>query len=145
MFASILSAKIPSHELVIYKVDLPKSEDGMQQRPGISASAGYDIQKITAGSTEKLEFDFYVGPKEFKRLQAMDNKQDEVMQFGFLSAISKLLLSFMYLIHKFVPNWGWSIVIMTICIKLLFWPLSAKASRSQKHMAKIQEPMKELH
>ena len=66
------------------------------------------------------------------------------MQFGFLSFISKLLLSFMYAIHSVVPSWGWSIVIMTICIKTLFWPLSAKASRSQKRMAKIQGPMAEL-
>ncbi len=143
-FASILSAEKPGSELFVYKVDLPELEDGSQQRPGISASVGYNIGTIAAGSTKALEFDFYVGPKEYKRLQAMNNEQDRVMQFGFLSVISKLLLSFMYGIHKFVPNWGWSIVIMTICIKLLFWPLSAKASRSQKRMAKIQEPMKEL-
>lgn len=143
-FASILSSEKPGKELFIYKVDLPNLEDGSQQRPGISASVGYDIGILDASSTETLEVDFYVGPKEYKRLQAMHNEQDKVMQFGFLSAISKLLLSFMYGIHKFVPNWGWSIVIMTICIKLLFWPLSAKASRSQKRMAKIQEPMKEL-
>ncbi len=143
-FASILSSENPGRELSIYKVDLPDLEDSSQQRPGISASVGYDIGTIPANSTEALEFDFYVGPKEFKRLQAMDNSQDEVMQFGFLSFISKLLLSFMYGIHKLVPNWGWSIVIMTVCIKLLFWPLSAKSSRSQKRMATIQEPMKEL-
>ena len=143
-FAAILSSDIPGHELFIYKVDLPALEDGSKQRPGISATVGYDFGTVAAGSTESVDFDFYVGPKEFKRLQAMNNRQDKVMQFGFLGTISKILLSFMYGIHKFVPNWGWSIVIMTICIKLLFWPLSAKASRSQKRMAKIQEPMKEL-
>ena len=143
-FVSILSANKSGQELFIYKVDLPESEDGTQRRPGISANVVYAMETIAPNSTEMLEFDFYVGPKEYKRLQAMDNQQDRVMQFGFLSAISKLLLSFMYGIHKFVPNWGWSIVIMTICIKLLFWPLSAKASRSQKKMAKIQEPIKEL-
>lgn len=143
-FASILSADIPGSELFIYKVELPALEDDSDQRPGISASTGYDVGTVPAGATETLKFDFYVGPKEFKRLQAMDNRQDKVMQFGFLGTISKLLLSFMYVIHRFVPNWGWSIVIMTIFIKLLFWPLSAKASRSQKRMAKIQEPMKAL-
>ena len=143
-FASILSSDIIGNELLIYKVDLPVLEDGSKQRPGISATVGYDLGTVAAGSTESVKLDFYVGPKEFKRLQAMDNRQDKVMQFGFLGTISKILLSFMYGIHRFVPNWGWSIVIMTICIKLLFWPLSAKASRSQKRMAKIQEPMKEL-
>lgn len=143
-FASILSSDISGSELIIHKVDMPELDDGTRPRPGISVSVGYNIAPIPAGSTETLEFDFYTGPKEFKRLQAMDNEQDKVMQFGFLGTISKFLLSFMYLIHNVVPNWGWSIVIMTICIKLLFSPLTAKASRSQKRMATIQEPMKEL-
>ena len=50
----------------------------------------------------------------------------------------------MTIIHSFVPNWGWSIVIMTIIIKLVFWPLTGKAAESQKGMAKIQAPMAEL-
>jgi YidC/Oxa1 family membrane protein insertase len=63
---------------------------------------------VNVGSSASLDFDYYVGPKEFKRLQALGNRQDEVMQFGFLSFISKLLLSFMYAIHSVVPSWGWS-------------------------------------
>ncbi len=66
------------------------------------------------------------------------------MQFGFFGFFSKLLLAFMYAIHSVVPSWGWAIVIMTICVKLLFWPLTAKASHSQKRMSKIQGPMAEL-
>ena len=66
------------------------------------------------------------------------------MQFGFLGFFSKLLLAFMYAIHSVIPSWGWSIIIMTVCIKTLFWPLTAQASRSQKRMAKIQGPMAEL-
>ena len=77
-------------------------------------------------------------------MQALGNQQDLVMEFGFLAFISKLLLSFMYAIHWVVPSWGWSIVIMTICIKFIFWPLTAKASRSQKRMSKIQAPMAAL-
>ena len=99
---------------------------------------------MAAGDAKTLDFQLYVGPKEFKRLQALGNQQDLVMQFGFLGFFSKLLLAFMYAIHSVVPSWGWSIVIMTICIKTLFWPLTAKASRSQKRMSKIQGPMAEL-
>lgn len=144
-FAGVLSSETAGSELYIYPV---KGEDALASADpslvGISGSAGYQIGTLAAGETETLDFDFYVGPKEFKRLQAMGNQQDRVMQFGFLSFISKLLLAFMYAIHSVVPSWGWSIVIMTICIKTLFWPLTAKASRSQKRMAKIQGPMAEL-
>ncbi len=145
-FAAVLSSSDErvGKDLLIYPVASEQMIDGVLVRPGITASVGYDVGILSPSSEEILDFDFFVGPKEFKRLQALGNHQDEVMEFGFLSFISKLLLSFMYAIHAVIPSWGWSIIVMTICIKLFFWPLSAKASRSQKRMAKIQGPMAEL-
>ncbi len=139
-FASVLySEETQGGDLYVYPVEA--SADG---HPGISGSAGYDVGMLAPGEAKGMDFQFYIGPKEFKRLQALGNNQDLVMQFGFLGFFSKLLLSFMYAIHSVVPSWGWSIVIMTICIKTLFWPLTAKASRSQKRMAQIQGPMAEM-
>lgn len=143
-FASVLSSEQLAEEVFIYPVEAPRDGDGIPERPGISGSVGYNLGTVAAGTNSQLDFDFYVGPKEFKRLQALGNEQDLVMQFGFLGFFSKLLLAFMYLIHSVVHNWGVSIVIMTICIKMLFWPLTAQASKSQKRMAKIQGPMAEL-
>ena len=146
-FASVLSSNssgVVANDLFIYPVEAPPTDDDQTDRAGITGSAGFDVGTIAPGASNTMEFDYYVGPKEFKRLQALGNKQDLVMQFGFLGFFSKLLLSFMYAIHSIVPSWGWSIVIMTICIKTLFWPLTAKASRSQKRMSKIQGPMAEL-
>lgn len=143
-FTSVLSSERVGQDVFIYPVEQTLSGDGNPGRPGITGSVGYQVGTVVAGDAASLDFDFYVGPKEFKRLQALGNEQDLVMQFGFLGFFSKLLLAFMYAIHAVVPSWGWSIVIMTICIKLLFWPLTAKASRSQKRMAQIQGPMTEL-
>lgn len=145
-FVGVLSSsEVAGENVHIYPVEAPAVEGQVVPgNPGITGSVGYALGSVGAGQSETLNFEFYVGPKEFKRLQAIGNQQDEVMQFGFLHYISKLLLSFMYAIHSVVPSWGWSIVIMTICIKTLFWPLTAKASRSQKRMAKIQGPMAEM-
>lgn len=143
-FAGVLSSDTVANDLYVYPVETPAKEDATPGTPGISGSVGYDVGTLAAGESRSMDFQFYVGPKEFKRLQALGNNQDLVMQFGFLGFFSKLLLSFMYAIHSLVPSWGWSIVIMTICIKLIFWPLTSKASRSQKRMAKIQGPMAEL-
>ena len=143
-FVSLLSSETIASDVFAYPVEAPSGVVNQSGRPGISGSVGYEIGTIAAGESKSLGFQYFVGPKEFKRLQAIGNEQDLVMQFGFLGFFSKLLLAFMYLIHSFVPSWGWSIVIMTICIKLLFWPLTAKASRSQKRMATIQGPMAEL-
>ena len=143
-FASVLSSDTVGDDLYIYKVPAIEGGDETASHQGISGSVGYQVGTLAPGESKTLNFQFFIGPKEFKRLQALGNQQDLVMQFGFLGFFSKLLLAFMYLIHSVVPSWGWSIVIMTICIKLLFWPLTAKASRSQKRMASIQGPMAEL-
>lgn len=143
-FASVLSSEQTATDVIIVPVDAPRGSEFASFGPGISGSAAYEVGTVEAGGEAALDLQFYVGPKEFKRLQALGKEQDLVMQFGFLGIFSKLLLAFMYAIHSVVPNWGWSIVIMTICIKLLFWPLTAKASQSQKRMSKIQGPMAEL-
>ena len=144
-FASVLSSETVASDVHIYPVEAPESGDAVPERPGITGSVGYDIGVLAAGESRTMDFDFFVGPKEFKRLQALGNQQDLVMQFGkIFGFFSKILLVFMYAIYSVVPSWGWSIVIMTICIKLIFWPLTAKASRSQKRMAQIQGPMAEM-
>ena len=116
-FAAVLSSNAVASDLLIDQVPTAALADGRQARAGITGSAGYEFGTIAPGTAQTIDFEYFVGPKEFKRLQALGNYQDEVMQFGFLSFISKLLLSFMYFIHGIVPSWGWSIIIMTICIK----------------------------
>lgn len=143
-FTSVLSGDRPGHEIHVHPVfvdDLPPELAG---RPGVTGTVGFRLGVLSPGIREALNFEFYVGPKEYLRLQRLGNDQDRVMQFGFLSFFSKLLLLLMHAIHSVVPSWGWSIVLMTVLLKLLFWPLTAKAAKSQKRMAKIQAPMKEL-
>lgn len=111
---------------------------------GLSSNVAFAFDTVASNESRSLKTGFYVGPKEFKRLQALGESQDKVMQFGWFGFFSKLLLFIMTFIHGFIPNWGWSIVIMTILVKLIFWPLTGKAAESQKGMAKIQAPMAEL-
>ncbi len=138
-YAGLLSSSIPAKRVQVLPV-----YDENEQELGISSNVAFSFDTIASNESRSLETEFYVGPKEFKRLQGLGNYQDKVMQFGWFGFFSKLLLYFMSLIHSFVPNWGWSIVIMTIIIKLIFWPLTGKAAESQKGMAKIQAPMAEL-
>ncbi|MBC2602816.1 membrane protein insertase YidC [Puniceicoccus vermicola] len=110
----------------------------------VRASLAFPISRIDAGESKSIELEFYTGPKEFKRLSKLGDHQEEVMQFGFFGFFSKILMFFLYGIHSVIPSWGWSIVVMTIIIKVCFWPLTAKAAASQKRMRKIQEPLKEI-
>ena len=87
---------------------------------------------------------YYVGPKDYLLLEHMGQHQDELMQFGFFSAVSKVLLMTMHGIYSAVRNWGWTIIILTVIIKLLMWPVTQMQLRSSKKMATIQEPLKIL-
>ena len=87
---------------------------------------------------------YYVGPKDYLLLEHMGQHQDELMQFGFFGAVSKVLLMTMHGIHSVIHNWGWTILILTVIIKLLMWPVTQMQLRSSKKMATIQEPLKLL-
>jgi YidC/Oxa1 family membrane protein insertase len=87
---------------------------------------------------------YYVGPKDFLNLNRMGEEQDLVMELGFFGAISKILLLMMVGIHRVIPNWGWTIIALTVFIKLLMWPLTSAQVRSAKRMSAIQKPLQEL-
>ena len=67
---------------------------------GLSCNVAFAFDTIGANESRTLETEFYVGPKEYKRLQGLGNYQDKVMQFGWFSFFSKLLLYFMSTIHS---------------------------------------------
>ena len=66
------------------------------------------------------------------------------MQFGVFSWVSEPLNSFLNLLHGWFGSFGLAIIVMTICVKLTLWPLTAKSVRSQKMMQALQEPMQAL-
>lgn len=114
------------------------------QDEGISAEMMFKIGNIEPSNEYSLDMDFYVGPKDFARLDRMSSNQDLVMQFGFFGIISKFLLLIMVGIHSIVSNWGLSIVLLTVIVKLCLWPLTTAQVRASKKMAAIQEPLRAL-
>lgn len=87
---------------------------------------------------------YFVGPKDYILLDRMGREQDQLMQFGFFGAVSKILLMAMHAIHRCIPNWGWTIIVLTMIIKLLMWPITQAQLRSSKKMSSIQEPLKKI-
>jgi len=107
-------------------------------------SLEFSIGQIESGKDRLIGMEYYVGPKEYTRLEAMGQKQDLIMQFGFFRYISQILLVMMKWVHSIVPNWGLTIIFVTVIIKLILWPLTAIQVRSASRMAKIQKPLQEL-
>ncbi len=151
-FAMTLAPEKPTSGLVKGKVfDLGKMNHRGDPEYGVLGQLGLNTDELNPGEEIKHKLTLYAGPKELKRLNQVNRAdgqklkhQDLVMQFGFFGLFSKLLLMLMQALYGLVNNWGWAIILMTIIIKLLFWPLTAKASESQKRMQKISAPMKEI-
>ncbi len=142
-FTSILTPSEPGRAIYLRPVDFPDPEnDAVEQ--GISASVQFDLETVLPDDERTLAMSLYMGPKEYPRLSRLEQEQDRVMQFGIFGFISKILLHSLLGLQGIVGNWGVSIIVLTILIRFLFWPLTAKAARSSKKMAKIQEPLKKI-
>jgi len=90
-----------------------------------------------AGEQAQTSYKIYLGPKEHKRLDSIADNLDLTVDYGILTIISKPLFIVMEWLHKLTGNWGWSIVLLTILIKLAFYKLSAASYRSMASMRKL--------
>ena len=95
---------------------------------------------------QKAAFNYkaYLGPKDLNILKPLDSNLDRVVNFGWFDIIGKPLLSFLKFIYKYVHNYGVAIIILTILIKILFWPLTQKSYSSMKSMQKLQPQMAKI-
>lgn len=143
-FTSVLTPQEPGIGIYAKNIDLGDSTGETGLSEGITGSIELQLGQIAPAEERVMAMQFYVGPKEFTRLDALGKQQDKVMQFGIFGFVSKFLLILMNGIHKFIPNWGLTIIAVTVLIKLVLWPLTAVQVRSSKRMAKIQKPLQEL-
>lgn len=110
---------------------------------------------LAADGSRALDGVLYVGPKEYGPLSALSDGQVDTLQFvkllGFIGIgwMAKLLLAVLGGVHWVVDglgawSWGFAILLLTLLIKLLTWPLTAAQMRAAKNMAKFSGPMKAL-
>ena len=72
----------------------------------------------------------YLGPKETNQLAIFGAPFTRVVDFGFFGAVAKLLFLVLHWIHRFIPNWGWSLIIFTVLLRALLWPLNICEQRA---------------
>ena len=107
---------------------------------------GYKTQSpniIQAGQSGNIGTSVFLGPKEQKRLKQIEQESNVhglalTVDYGFLTFIADPLFYVLSLIHGFVGNWGWSIILLTVLIKAVFYPLSAASYKSMAGMKKLQ-------
>ena len=100
--------------------------------------------EMAAGSAipQALNMRMFVGPKDIHILAQVRPPLDDLVQLGWFSIIAKPLLEILQWTHKYIPNWGWAIVVLTIVINMLLFPLKVKNWRSMKNMQRVGPEVK---
>ena len=126
------SAWIPGDKFArdIYagKIDNGLYRIGMQTPLGVVAPGSVVVEKAR----------LFVGPQEEKVLETIAPGFELLKDYGYLTIIAKPIFWLLEKIHGFVGNWGWSIILLTILIKLVFFPLSAASYKSMARMKEVQ-------
>ncbi len=89
-------------------------------------------------------FHIYMGPQDLKTINLVNPDWTNIINFGTFDFISQILLQILEFLNRIVHNWGWSIILLSILVYLILYPLSIKQMRSMKEMQAIQPKVEEL-
>ena len=108
-------------------------------------SAGV-IQAITVapGATTRFSIPLYAGPQEQEKLAKLAPGLDLVVDYGWLTVIAAPIFWVLEWLHGLVGNWGWAIILLTVIIKLIFFPLSAASYKSMARMRVVTPKMMKI-
>ena len=101
-------------------------------------------KEIQPGTQYTYKYQLFMGPKRIQELRNVGNDLDKVVDFGWFDIIAKPFLWLMNLFYSVIPNYGVAIIILTLLVKLVLWPLGQKSYKSMNEMKKIQPLMKEI-
>ena len=121
-----------------WKLDRQTVVDG---KPATEPIAEMAVSSTVPGP---LRLRLFVGPKDLDNLGKIRPPLTDLVQFGWLAVIAKPLLLLLKWIQGYVPNWGWSIVLMTVLINLVLFPLKAQSWRSMQKMQKVAPEVRQI-
>lgn len=99
---------------------------------------------VVPGQQGTLSLQTYFGPLELEALRTAGSTFEEAVDFGFFSLLAKPFFHILKFFYSYVGNYGFAIIILTILIKLAFWPLTQKSYASMKAMQTLQPEMQKL-
>lgn len=99
---------------------------------------------LDPGSEVSVAADYFLGPKVRELLAAAPAELSRSISYGWFSVIAKPLVLALDWLYSFTHNWGVAIILLTVFIKIVFWPLSQKSYKSMNQMKKLQPMMAKI-
>lgn len=109
-----------------------------------SAGVIVPMNVIAPGGSASVSMPLYVGPQEQDKLKKLAPGLDLVVDYGWLTVLAYPMFAVLSWINNIVSNWGWTIIIFTILLKLVFFPLNQKAGKSMAHMKHLAPKVEAL-
>ncbi len=109
----------------------------------ISKSTNDDPLIFVQGSND-FNIGGYIGAKEYSILKALSPQLTDVIEYGWFSFLSKPFFAVIVWIYSFVGNWGWAIILFTLLVKVILFPLSYKGMMSMNKLKDLAPKMKEI-
>uniref|UniRef100_A0A831XMM9 Membrane protein insertase YidC n=1 Tax=Geobacter metallireducens TaxID=28232 RepID=A0A831XMM9_GEOME len=99
---------------------------------------------LNPGESKAVAYRLYFGPKDLDILKAQGNGLERAIDLGWFAMLAKPLLHSLKFFYKYVHNYGIAIIIITVILKIIFYPLTHSSYKSMKEMQKLQPKMQEL-
>ena len=136
------------HYFVTAWIPSPDSQNSIYGRKDKQGNyiVGFTGQAFTvpAGGEGVTSMTLYAGPKIQEDLKALAPDLELTIDYGFLWFLAQPIFWLLDFIHSVIGNWGWSIVVLTIIIKLIFFPLSAASYKSMARMRAVSPKLQAL-
>ena len=111
---------------------------------GIQGGLGMPAFTLAPGQSVTESFEIYAGPKEISQLRKLGGGQDSVMNFGMFGFVSEFLLWAMNSLKTVFDSYAAAIIVLTLIIKTLLWPIQNKATNQMRKMSLLSPKMTEL-
>ncbi|HUQ51416.1 MAG TPA: membrane protein insertase YidC [Gammaproteobacteria bacterium] len=118
--------------------------DAAMRGPAYLLSAIGPVADVSTGSPLNATFKLFVGPKLQEQLQSVGNDLERTVDYGKTTLLAQPLFFLLATVERWVGNWGFAIILVTILIKAVFYKLTAMSGRSMAKMRKIAPRMKAL-
>ncbi len=105
---------------------------------------GKDDPLLFVKGSQSLHLGGYIGPKEYHTLASINPELTDAIEFGWFTFLSKPFFKVLLWLHSHIGNWGWAIILFTLLVKLILFPLSYKGMMSMQKLKDLAPKMKEL-
>lgn len=89
-------------------------------------------------------FEGYIGPKDYSELQDINPMLTDVVEYGRITFFAKPVFLLLNFLHTYTGNWGWAIILLTLIVRIILYPLSYKGMVSMQKLKEVAPKMKEL-